>query len=130
VAAGREAFDTVLYAILPLVLGVVGTLIASRQPGNPIGWLFRGMALWGAVAELGEAYGDVATERGFPGRRWRAAIWVSLGGAALLLAGQALDVEAARAAGIALLLGGLVAAVASSVLRYRGARGVQRQQLK
>jgi hypothetical protein len=42
-AVGREeAFDTVLYATLPLVLGVVGTLIASRQPGNPIGWLFCG----------------------------------------------------------------------------------------
>ena len=57
-AAGREeAFDTVLYATLPLVLGVVGTLIASRHPGNPIGWLLCGLALWSAVAELGQAYG-------------------------------------------------------------------------
>jgi hypothetical protein len=183
-AAGREqAFDTVLYATLPLVLAVVGTLIASRHPGNPIGWLLCGLALWGAVAELGQAYGYVAAERGlgggvagewliswswigdvtawvvvvllFPdgrllGRRWRLAIWVSLAGAGLLFVGQALDagqavdyssgrnplgldspmVEAAEPVGAALLVAGLVAAVASSVLRYRGARGVERQQLK
>ncbi len=184
-AAGREeAFDTVLYATLPLVLGVVGTLIASRHPGNPIGWLLCGLALWGATAELGEAYGYVAAERGLPGgiagewliswswtvdvtvwvvvallfpdgrlpgRRWRPAIWVSLAGAGLLFVGQALDagqtvdyhsggrnplgidspvVDAAEWVGAALLVAGLVAAVASSVLRYRRARGVERQQLK
>jgi hypothetical protein len=183
-AAGRkEAFDTVLYATLPLVLGVVGTLIASRHPGNPIGWLFCGLALWVATSELGGAYGFVAAERGLPGgvagewlfswgwivsvaawvvvallfpdgrlpgRRWRPAIWVSLAGAVLLFVGQGLDagqavdyssgrnplgidspvVTAAEPVGIALLMAGLVAAVASSVLRYRRARGVERQQLK
>ena len=183
-AAGREeAFDTVLYATLPLVLAVVGTLIASRHPGNPIGWMLCCLALWGATAELGQAYGYVAAERGLgggvagewliswswivdvtawvavvllfpdgrlPGRRWRLAIWVSLAGAGLLFVGQALDagqavdyssgrnplgldspvVEAAEPVGAALLVAGLVAAVASSVLRYRGARGVERQQLK
>ena len=46
---------------------MVGTLIAARHPGNPIGWLLCGLALWGAVAELGEAYGFVAAERGLPG---------------------------------------------------------------
>jgi hypothetical protein len=183
-AAGREeAFDTVLYATLPLVLGVVGTLIASRHPGNPIGWLLCGLALWGATAELGQAYGYVAAERGLPGgvagewliswswivdvtawvvvvllfpdgrlpgRRWRPAIWASLAGAVLVFVGQALDadqavdyssgrnplgvdsplVAAAEPVGIVLLSAGLVAAVASSVLRYRRAGGVQRQQLK
>ena len=183
-AAGREqAFDTVLYATLPLVLGVVGTLIASRDPGNLIGWMLCGLALWGAVAELGEAYGYVAAERGLPGgvagewliswswivdvtawvvvvllfpngrlpgRRWRPVIWTSLAGAILLFVGQALDasqtvdfssgrsplgvdsplVAAAWPVGAALLVAGLVAAVASSVLRYRRARDVERQQLK
>jgi hypothetical protein len=172
-AAGREeVFDTVLYSTLTLVLGVVGTLIASRHPGNLIGWMFCGMALWGAVAELGEAYGYVAAERGLPGgvagewliswswvvdvtawvlvvllfpdgrlpgRRWRPVIWVSLAGAVLVFVGQALDanltegftggrnplgvdsppVEAAWPVGLVLLVGGLVAAVVSSVLRYR-----------
>jgi hypothetical protein len=67
-AAGREeAFDTILYSTFPLVLGVVGTLTASRHPCNLIGWLFCGMALWGAAAELGEAYGYVAAERGLAG---------------------------------------------------------------
>ena len=182
--AGRdEAFDTVLYATLPLVLAGVGTLIASRHPGNPIGWLLCGLALWGATAELGEAYGLVAAERGLPGgvagewlfswsfvvelmawtvvvllfpdgrlpgRRWRRVIWVSLAGAGLLFVGQALNadktedfsggrnplgvdsplVEAAWPAGASVMVVGLVAAVASSVLRYRGAHGVERQQLK
>jgi hypothetical protein len=183
-AAGREeVFDTVLYATLPLVLGVVGTLIASRHPGNPIGWMLCGLALWGAVGELGQAYGYVAAGRGLPGgvagewliswswivdvtawvvvvllfpdgrlpgRRWRPAIWSSLAGAGLLFVGQALDadqsmdyssgrnplgidsplVAAAEPVGTALLVAGLIAAVVSSVLRYRGARGVEQQQLK
>jgi hypothetical protein len=135
------------------------------------------------VAELGEAYGFVAAERGLPGgvagewliswswivdvtawvvvvlvfpdgrlpgRRWRRVIWASLAGAGVLFVGQALNavktedfsggrnplgvasplVEAAWPVGAALLVAGLVAAVASSVLRYRRARGVERQQLK
>jgi hypothetical protein len=85
-----------------------------------------------------------------PGRRWRLAIWISLAGAVLLFVGQELDanqtvgfssgrnplgvdsplVGAAWAVGTGLLMGGLVAAVASSVLGYRRARGVERQQLK
>jgi hypothetical protein len=85
-----------------------------------------------------------------PGRRWRRVIWVSLTGAGLLFVGQALDadktedfsgarnplgvdsplVDAAWPAGAFVMVVGLVAAVASSVLRYRRARGVQRQQLK
>jgi hypothetical protein len=144
--------------------------------------MFCGLALWEATAELGEAYGYVAAERGLPGgvagewliswswivdvaawvvvvllfpdgrlpgRRWRMAIWVTLAGAALLFVGQALSaetagfsggrnplgvdstlVDAAWPVGSALLVTGLVAAVVSSVLRYRRARGVERQQLK
>jgi hypothetical protein len=85
-----------------------------------------------------------------PGPRWRLAIWVSLAGAVLMFVGQALDanltedfsggrnplgvasplVDAAWPVGSTLLVAGLVAAVASSVLRYRRARGVERQQLK
>ena len=52
-----------------------------------------------------------------PGRRWRAAVWVGLGGAVLLLAGLALEVGAARTAGTVLLVAGLAAAVAAAVLR-------------
>jgi hypothetical protein len=66
-AAGREqAFDTVLYATLPLVLGVVGTLIASRQPSNIIGWMICGLALWGATVELVEASATSRPSAGFP----------------------------------------------------------------
>jgi hypothetical protein len=66
-AAGREeALDTILYSTLPLTLAVVGALIASRHPENPIGWLFCGLGLWIAVAELAEAYGYRAAEHGLP----------------------------------------------------------------
>jgi hypothetical protein len=84
-----------------------------------------------------------------PGRRWRLALWASLTGAVLLFVGQALSagtggfsggrnplgvdsplVEVAWPVGSALLVTGLVAAVVSSVLRYRRARGVERLQLK
>jgi hypothetical protein len=77
------------------------------------------------------------------------AIWVTLAGAALLFVGQALSAETAGfpggrnplavdsplvavawPVGSALLVTGLVAAVVSSVLRYRRARGVERQRLK
>lgn len=85
-----------------------------------------------------------------PGRRWRPAVWVSLAGAGLVFVGQALNanqtegfssgrnplgvasplVDAAWPVGLVLLIGGLVAAVATSVQRYRRARSVERQQLK
>src|SRR5918992_1423301 len=91
-AAGRdEAFETVLYATLPLVLGVVGTLIASRHPGNPIGWLF----CWSFVVDL-MAWVVVVLlfpDGRLPGRRWRRVIWVSLAGAGLLFVGQALNAD-------------------------------------
>jgi signal transduction histidine kinase len=42
--------------IYPLVLGAVGTLIASRRPGNSIGWLMCAAAVMGALDELGLFY--------------------------------------------------------------------------
>ncbi|HTG46238.1 MAG TPA: sensor histidine kinase [Actinomycetota bacterium] len=43
--------------IIPIGFAVMGTLIASRQPRNPIGWIFLGIALSGAIS--GIVYGYV-----------------------------------------------------------------------
>ena len=66
-SAGREpAFDTLLYGLLSVSLATVGALVASRQPRNPIGWMFSGLALYGALAESAEGWGYLAAERGLP----------------------------------------------------------------
>jgi hypothetical protein len=46
----ESGYDTLLYALYSVSLAGAGTLIASRQPGNPIGWLFCFLALLNAVA--------------------------------------------------------------------------------
>jgi hypothetical protein len=179
-AAGREELlDTVLYTTLPLTLAVVGALVASRHPGNPIGWMLCALGLWVAAAELGEAYGYHGLPGGvagewliswswvveilawtllvllfpdgrLPGRRWRLAIWTAVAGAILVFAGQAFSVDISEGfssgrnplgvdsplidlawpVGTVLLVAALVAAVVSSVRRFRRAHGVEREQLK
>ena len=52
--ANRSAIRTVdqtdpVDLILPIGFAVMGTLLASRQPRNPIGWIFLGIAIDGAV---------------------------------------------------------------------------------
>jgi hypothetical protein len=63
-------------SVLGLVFGVVGALVASRLPRNPIGWLFCALALLFEFSILGDAfiaYGGQAS--GFlPGRAWVA--WI------------------------------------------------------
>lgn len=49
--------DTVFYGSLALTLATMGAFVASQQPAPPIGWIFCGLGLWGAVAELWE-FGD------------------------------------------------------------------------
>ena len=66
-SAGREAvFDTILYGLLSISLATVGALVASRHPRNPIGWLFCGLGLYGALAESAEGWGYFAAARGLP----------------------------------------------------------------
>jgi signal transduction histidine kinase len=63
-SAGREeAFDTTIYGLLSFALAGVGALIVSRHPWNGIGWIFCGLGLWAAIAELGEGWGYWAAER-------------------------------------------------------------------
>ncbi len=67
-----------LFAAVLLVFGLVGAIIATRLPSNPIGWLFLVLALLNGVYELayGYAYYALEVEPGaLPGAAWAA--WVS-----------------------------------------------------
>ena len=118
----EEVFDTVFYGALALALGTTGAFVASRQPSNPIGWLFCAMGLWGGCVELWEAfsYHSLPTAEGgswvigwswivdlscyaivfllFPGGhlispRWRWVFWVLAAACAIGIPGQALNPE-------------------------------------
>jgi signal transduction histidine kinase len=84
-----------------------------------------------------------------PGRGWRPVVWVAAVGTVLTMAGWSLDQDlydfpsghnpfaveglptgALFAAGVTLMIGTLLAAATSLVLRFRRARGAERQQLK
>lgn len=60
---GREPlYDTVIFSVLPLILAILGALVVSRHPDNPIGWIMAFTGVWGALAEAleGASYHDVA----------------------------------------------------------------------
>jgi hypothetical protein len=178
------------YLLLFMSFATVGALVASRQPGNAIGWIFCYLGLSFPLAGAGEEYALYAlvTEPGsLPGgeglvwltallggpivfavfalvfllfpdgrllsRRWRLVVWLDLiavvclfawafepeplGNLGLVRLANPFGVE-----GLAALLGKLgmvglfmtlavaVAGGISLVLRFRRARGVERQQLK
>ncbi|MDQ2960864.1 MAG: hypothetical protein M3R48_07420, partial [Candidatus Dormibacteraeota bacterium] len=80
--------------IVPLGLTAVGYLVATRQPRNPTGWLFLGIALLSALQGAEDQYARFAlvTNHSVPGGVW--ADWLSswaisfvfpTGGVALLL---------------------------------------------
>ena len=61
-------YDTLLYAVFSVTLAAAGALIATRVPGNPIGWLLCGSGLWNAVvADLAQGYALRAAEQGWAG---------------------------------------------------------------
>ena len=66
-----------LFAAILLVFGLVGALVASRLPANPIGWLFLALALIEGVYELAFGYTHYALDRAraLPGAAWAA--WVA-----------------------------------------------------
>jgi len=59
-------------ALLGLAYPVMGALIASKRPGNPIGWIFIVVGLSGATSAIGTALGtDVPTIAASPaGATW------------------------------------------------------------
>ena len=64
-----------LFAAILLVFGLVGALVASRLPANPIGWLFLTLALIEGVFEFAFGYTHLGLQEGLPGITWTA--WVA-----------------------------------------------------
>jgi hypothetical protein len=72
---GREDFAALDFPLVGASSAVVGGLVASRRPGNPVGWLFLGGALAGAIHALAAeyaVYGIVADPGSLP-LAWAAA---------------------------------------------------------
>jgi signal transduction histidine kinase len=71
VSVGVEpAWDTVFYSVMSLALGIAGSLIASRERRNPIGWLLSGMAVIAAIGEIAEGWGKHASWSGAEAVQW------------------------------------------------------------
>ena len=67
----EPAYDTIPFSLYRIALVGMGALIASRQPRNPVGWIFTVGGLVDIPGGLGPAYGARAAERA--GREVRSA---------------------------------------------------------
>jgi hypothetical protein len=137
--------------LLFVAFATVGALVASRWPKNAIGWIFWWLGFSFLLVGASEEYALYAlvTEA----RRWRPVVWIDLVAVACLVAwafgpGTLENLALVRVSnpfgieGAAALLGTLgwvglfvtlavtVAGGVSLVVRFRGARGVERQQIK
>ena len=65
------AFD-LLVTLALITFPVVGALVASRRPGNAIGWLFCASGALFAAASLADGYATYAFAEGLGGRVWAA----------------------------------------------------------
>ncbi|HEU4494346.1 MAG TPA: hypothetical protein VFR69_09150, partial [Rubrobacteraceae bacterium] len=75
---GRADFAALDFPLVGMSSAVVGGLVASRRPGNPVGWLFLGGALIGGLHALAAeyaVYGIVADPGSLP--MARAAAWAA-----------------------------------------------------
>jgi hypothetical protein len=78
--SGSGGTDLVVFltiAVLGLVFGVTGALVASRLPGNLVGWIFCVLALLFQSSGLADAYVayEARTDASLPGQAWVA--WTS-----------------------------------------------------
>ena len=56
-ATGRvELFALIFLGALAVAFGVVGALVADRQPNNPIGWIFLGASVAASSTYLSEVW--------------------------------------------------------------------------
>jgi hypothetical protein len=80
-------FGAALNAVaIAAAFATVGTLVASRRPGNPVGWIMCTMGLLFALSGLGDSYAAYALYSGseqLPGAAFAA--WVSTTTAAILV---------------------------------------------
>ena len=73
----ESRFDTLVYAVYSVATVAAGALVASRRPGNPIGWLFCAFGAFNALtADAAQGWGLRAAEQGWPGGP--AAEWVAM----------------------------------------------------
>jgi len=73
-------FFLLLFALIAAPFAVVGALVASRRPHNPIGWLFLAFALVAAFAAFADRYASYALVEApgsLPGGAWVA--WTASG---------------------------------------------------
>jgi hypothetical protein len=61
----RLQFDAVVALVIGVPCGVVGLLVARRQPGNPLGWLLLGIALCLILATDGSEYAVLRYRLGY-----------------------------------------------------------------
>jgi signal transduction histidine kinase len=71
------SLDDILFTVVFGTMGAVGAVIASRQPGNPIGWLFLTTTIAGGLLFVTDEYWRyaLAQEPPLPGAAWAA--WLS-----------------------------------------------------
>jgi hypothetical protein len=74
--AGDVGVFFVLMTLLIVAASVVGALVATRQPANPIGWILCGFSLFMGLAVLATGYAQVAPDDGARGLG-RIATWFS-----------------------------------------------------
>jgi hypothetical protein len=183
-AEADGAGGLVASVIFVLAFGVVGALVATRRPGNPIGWIMcvaaLAYAVGGACISYVESFDATDPSPGaaatfamwvsswvwtvglgpvvtfvlllfptgrLPSPRWRPVALAAAGGLTLMVLGLAFapgrfedlavenpvgvpGADAVAVIGDLLVAGCALAAIASLVFRYRGARRQERQQLK
>jgi hypothetical protein len=65
-ATGDNGSDSTVFFVLVIALvlatSIVGGLVASRQPANPIGWIFCGFSAFRALSALAAGYAEVAPD--------------------------------------------------------------------
>jgi hypothetical protein len=172
-----------LAASVFLASGVVGALVASRLPSNPIGWILVGLVVSLGLSGAADGYVVLSADHErlerfapwaawysakvflalfaafflvlllfpdgrLPTHRWRVVLWAGVAGlivvaVSVLFQPGPLDeyprfdnpvgidtaVVTWSMVGFPLFLGALVAAAVSLIVRFRRARGVERQQL-
>jgi signal transduction histidine kinase len=157
---GTNAIGTLAFLPAGVTFAIVGLIVALRRSGNPAGWLMLVIgAFWGLLGlPIGadfdpQWFGSLVWVVPFglmgvhlllrlpdgrlPSARWR---WVSRAGTlAIVLAGAAIPPEDSATGtmqdlmgliGLLLLLGAVVASVASLVVRARHADADERHQLR